>query len=306
MMTGISNSTSAFFDRSLGQMNDLRASLERFQTQIATGVRIERGSDDPVAAARLRALTRLERRGETEAENAARLGQDLTQASNEIEGVVAILQRVRELAVAAGSDTAGASGREAIALEIEQLGEELFARSNARSITGAPLFAGTAGAPAFVRDAAGNVTYNGNSQNGTVPVAAGTQIERGVTGDQLFEFDVNGTPDSAFNVLSGLALAPRGGAADPAQAAQDALAGIDAALDSATRSQTIIGTRLDWVNAIQQDQETRALDVAAQRSQIGDTDVTDAIVRLQQVLTALEASQASFTRISSLSLFNAL
>lgn len=306
MMTGISNSTSAFFDRSLGQMNDLRASLERFQTQIATGVRIERGSDDPVAAARLRALTRLERRGETEAENAARLGQDLTQASNEIEGVVAILQRVRELAVAAGSDTAGASGREAIALEIEQLGEELFARSNARSITGAPLFAGTAGAPAFVRDAAGNVTYNGNGQNGTVPVAPGTQIERGVTGDQLFEFDVNGTPDSAFNVLSGLALALRGGAADPAQAAQDALAGIDAALDSATRSQTIIGTRLDWVNAIQQDQEIRALDVAAQRSQIGDTDVTDAIVRLQQVLTALEASQASFTRISSLSLFNAL
>ncbi|KEO85466.1 hypothetical protein EH30_13165 [Erythrobacter sp. JL475] len=306
MMTGISNSTSAFFDRSLGQMNDLRASLERFQTQIATGVRIERGSDDPVAAARLRALTRLERRGETEAENAARLGQDLTQASNEIEGVVAILQRVRELAVAAGSDTAGASGREAIALEIEQLGEELFARSNARSITGAPLFAGTAGAPAFVRDAAGNVTYNGNGQNGAVPVAPGTQIERGVTGDQLFEFDVNGTPDSAFNVLSGLALALRGGAADPAQAAQDALAGIDAALDSAIRSQTIIGTRLDWVNAIQQDQETRALDVAAQRSQIGDTDVTDAIVRLQQVLTALEASQASFTRISSLSLFNAL
>lgn len=306
MMTGISNSTSAFFDRSLGQMNDLRASLERFQTQIATGVRIERGSDDPVAAARLRALTRLERRGETEAENAARLGQDLTQASNEIEGVVAILQRVRELAVAAGSDTAGASGREAIALEIEQLGEELFARSNARSITGAPLFAGTAGAPAFVRDAAGNVTYNGNGQNGTVPVAPGTQIERGVTGDQLFEFDVNGTPDSAFNVLSGLALALQGGAANPAQAAQDALDGIDAALDSATRSQTIIGTRLDWVNAIQQDQETRALDVAAQRSQVGDTDVTDAIVRLQQVLTALEASQASFTRISSLSLFNAL
>lgn len=306
MMTGISNSTSAFFDRSLGQMNDLRASLERFQTQIATGVRIERGSDDPVAAARLRALTRLERRGETEAENAARLGQDLTQASNEIEGVVAILQRVRELAVAAGSDTAGASGREAIALEIEQLGEELFARSNARSITGAPLFAGTAGAPAFVRDAAGNVTYNGNGQNGTVPVAPGTQIERGVTGDQLFEFDVNGAPDSAFNVLSGLALALRGGAVDPAQAAQDALVGIDAALDSATRSQTIIGTRLDWVNAIQQDQETRALDVAAQRSQVGDTDVTDAIVRLQQVLTALEASQASFTRISSLSLFNAL
>lgn len=305
-MTGVTNSTSAFFDRSLGQMSDLRTTLERLQTQIATGVRIERSSDDPVGAARLRALARLERRGETENENAARVEQDLSEASGQIDGMVLILQRARELAVAAANTPVGAEGRAAIAAEIEQLEQSLLDRANGLSITGEPLFAGTGNAPAFVRDASGAVIYGGNSQSIGVAVSPGIAIERGISGDQLLEFDVNGTPASAFSVLSGLAFALRGGAADPIAAAQDALAGIDAALESTSRNQTIIGSRLDWVIAVQQGQETRALDIAEQRSQVADTDVSDAIVRLQQTLTALEASQATFTRISSLSLFNAL
>ncbi|EAQ28885.1 Flagellin, N-terminus [Erythrobacter sp. NAP1] len=305
-MSFVSNSTGAFFERSLTQMGSLRKDVERLQTQIATGVRIERGSDDPVAASRLRALARLETRGATEAENAARLEQDLAEAGNQIEGVVSILQRARELAVLAASDTTGETGRAAIADELDQMSDELFARSNSLSITGAPLFAGTAGAPAFVRDANGVVTYNGNGQSGAIPVAPGTEIERGVTGAQLFEFDVGGAPTSSFAVIADLAIAMRSAGGDPAQAARDALAGIDAAIDTANRSQTVIGTRAGWVEAIQQDQQTRAIDVAEKRSQIADTDVADTIVRLQQALTALEASQASFTRVSSLTLFNAL
>jgi flagellar hook-associated protein 3 FlgL len=305
-MSFVSNSTGAFFERSLGQMAALRTSIEGLQNQIATGVRIQRGSEDPVGASRLRALTWLEVRSQTEQENAARLGQDLAEAANQIEGVVSILQRARELVIAAGSDPVGENGRAAIADELEQMGDELFARANARSITGAPLFAGTAKAPAFLRAADGTVSYNGNNQNGTVPVAPGTAIERGVTGAQLFEFDLGGTPSSAFAVLADLAAAMRGGAADPVQAAQAALAGIDEAIDTANRNQTVIGTRLAWVEAIERDNDTRAIDVAEKRSDIGDTDIADTIVRLQQTLTALEASQASFTRVSSLTLFNAL
>lgn len=305
-MTGITNSTGAFFDRSLGQMSNLRTTLERLQTQIATGVRIERSSDDPVGAARLRSLARLERRGETESENAARVEQDLTEASGQIDGMVLILQRARELAVAAANTPVGEDGRAAIAAEIEELEQSLFDRANGLSISGEPLFAGTANGPAFTRDANGNAVYGGNSQGIGVAVAPGIAIERGVSGDQLLEFDVDGAPTSAFSVLSGLASALRGGAADPIAAAQSALTGIDAALENTSRNQTIIGSRLDWVIAVQQDQQTRTLDIAEQRSQVADTDVSDAIVRLQQTLTALEASQATFTRISSLTLFNAL
>jgi len=292
--------------RSLAQMADLRGGIERTRTQIATGQKIERGSDDPAAAAQLRNVARRAALASVEGDNAARLGQDLGSASDELTAVTDLLQRARELAVQAANTPTGDDGQQAIAFELAQLSEELFTRANGTTLTGEPLFAGLTSDPAFTRDALGNVTYAGTPTSGAVPVAPGTAIERGLPGNQVFQFDLDGTPTSAFAVLGGLAAALGGAAADPAAAASAALAGIDAALDTAGRAQTILGTRMAWVEQVQQQQETRSVALAERRSRVGDTDIAEAIARLQQSLTALEASQAAFARISSLSLFDAL
>lgn len=305
-MSIVSNSTNAFYGRSLGQMSDLRGSIESLQAQIATGQRLERASQDPAAAARLRAITRSEALREIEEDNAAKLTQDLESAATELEGISEIISRARELASQAGSDTNGPSAREAIAAELEQLSEELFTRANGLTLTGEPLFAGTSGGPAYIRAADGTVTYNGNTSSAAVPVAPGTEIERGVNGTQIFEFDVGGTPNTTFALISGLASALRGGAADPGAVARDAIAGFDAALDASTRNQTVIGTRVAWVEVVEQNQFERSIATAEERSRVGDTDVGDTIARLQQTLTALEATQTTFSRVSSLTLFNAL
>ncbi len=269
-------------------------------------MRITRGSDDPAAASRLRTLTRTERLSEVQSDNADKLARDLDEAGDEVLGVANLLARARELAIAAANSPTGASGRAAIAEELAQLELELFDRANALTLSGEPLFAGTAAGPAFIRAADGTVTYNGNGEIASVPVAPGTEVERGLTGAQIFQFDLNGSPSSAFAVLSGLTAALQGGAADPAAAARAAIEGLDAAFDTATRGQTVLGTRLAWVEVIQDNQTQRALTVAEHKSQIGDTDLGEAIARLQQTLTALEASQASFTRVSNLTLFNVI
>lgn len=305
-MSFVSNATGSFFNRSLAQMANLRGGIERAQTQIASGNRIERGSDDPAAAAQLRSVARREALASVEGDNAARLGQDLGAASNEVEAVTALLQRARELALQAANTPTGADGRQAIAFELQQLSQELFSRSNGTSLTGEPLFAGLSSGAAFTQDAAGNVTYSGTPASGAVPVAPGTAIERGLPGNEVFEFDLNGTPSSAFAVLGGLAAALQGGAADPVAAANAALEGIDAALDTTNRAQTILGTRMAWVEQVQQQQADRGIALAERRSRVGDTDIAEAIARLQQSLTALEASQAAFARVSSLTLFDAL
>lgn len=305
-MSFVSTSTGSFFNRSLAQMAELRGAIERNRSQIATGLRLERGSDDPAAAAQLRSVARRGALAAVERENAARLGEDLGAAATELEGVTALLQRARELAVQAANTPTGEDGRRAIAFELGQLTEELFSRANATSLTGEPLFAGLSSDPAFVRDAAGNVTYAGTATSGAVPVAPGTAIERGLPGSEVFQFDLGGTPTSAFAVLGGLAAALDGGSPDPAGAALAALEGIDAALDTTNRAQTILGTRMAWTEQVQQQQATRGVTLAERRSRVGDTDVAEAIARLQQSLTALEASQAAFARVSSLSLFDAL
>lgn len=305
-MSFVSNSTGAFYERSLGQLSALRASLEGLQNQISTGVRIARGSEDPAAASRLRSLARIERLSEVQADNSDKLARDLDEAGDALLGVANLLSRARELAILAANDPTGESGRAAIAQELAQLEEELFDRANAKTLTGEPLFAGTASGPAFVRAADGTVSYNGNGDIASVPIAPGTELERGLTGAQIFEFDVNGAPTSAFAVLAGLSAALQPGGADPAAAARAALEGLDAALDATTRSQTVLGTRLAWVEVVQDNQATRALNLAEQQSDIGDTDLGEAVARLQQTLAALEASQLSFTRVANLTLFNAL
>ncbi len=305
-MTSITNSAGSFFNRSLAQMSDLRGGIERARSQIATGRRIERGSEDPAAAAQLRSVARREALAKVEGDNAARLGQDLGAASNEIEAVTALLQRARELAVQAASTPAGDRARQAIAFELEQLGEQLFGRANATSLTGEPLFAGQSSGAAFTRDAAGNVIYAGTPTSGGVPVAPGTAIERGLPGDAVFEFDLGGAPTSAFAVLGALSTALLGGAGDPVAAAGAAIAGIDAALDTTNRAQTILGTRMAWVEQVQEQQGDRNIALAERRSRVGDTDIAEAIARLQQSLTALEATQSAFARVSSLTLFDAL
>ncbi len=305
-MSSLSTSFGGFFERSITQMNGLRRQIDRAQTQIATGARIERGSQDPAAAAALRVLDRRVRLGEAASSNAAQLGQELGLADRELQGVTALLQRARELAVAAANDPAGANGRAAIANELVQLEQELFARANATAPGGDPLFAGLAPGPAFTRDASGIVSYAGTSQVPAVPLAPGTSIERGLAGSQIFEFQQNGTPTSAFAVMAALTTALITGTGDPAAAAREAIAGLDGALETVSRAQTIIGTRAVWVEMIQTEQGNRAVDLAERRSEVGDTQIGEAIVRLQQMMTALEASQSAFARVSGLNLFRAL
>lgn len=305
-MSSLSTSFGGFFERSISQMNGLRRQIDRSQTQIATGQRIERGSQDPAAAAALRVLDRRARLGQAAGQNAAQVAQDLGLADRELQAVTNLLQRARELAVAAANDPLGANGRGAIATELAQLSEELFARANAATPTGEPLFAGLAAGAAFTRDASGVVSYVGTANVGSVPLGPGTSVERGLPGSQIFEFDAGGTPTSAFAVLGTLAAALASGTGDPAAAARDGISGIDGALDNVSRAQTIIGTRMVWVEMIQTEQRNRAVDLAERRSEVGDTQIGDAIIRLQQSLTALEASQAAFARVSGLSLFRAL
>ncbi|NCP14671.1 MAG: flagellar biosynthesis protein FlgL [Sphingomonadales bacterium] len=305
-MSSVTNSTGSFFNRSLAQMADLRSGIERTRSQIATGRKIERGSQDPAAAAQLRSVAQREALASVEGDNAARLGQDLGAAATEVEAVTALLQRARELALQAANAPTGADGRQAIAAELEQLSQELFSRANGTSLTGEPLFAGQSSGVAFTRDAAGVVTYAGTPESGAVPVAPGTAIERGLPGNEVFQFDLNGTPSSAFAVLGGLTAALQGGAPDPVAAANAALEGIDAALDTTNRATTILGTRMAWVDQVQDQQGDRKIALAERRSRVGDTDIGDAIARLQQTMTALEASQAAFARVSALTLFDAL
>ena len=95
----------------------------------------------------------------------------------------------------------------------------------------------------------------------------------------------------------------QGGSTDPATAARDSLDGFDDALASLTRSQTVAGSRIAWIDVIQERQTDQTLTRAQQKSDTGGVDFAGTVAELQQMLTVLEASQAGFTRLAGISLF---
>lgn len=296
----------AFHARATGQMSGLRREAERLQGQLASGERLARSSDDPVAAARLRLLGRAERLATVDAVNAQRAAADLSLAGDALEGIGADLIRVRELAVYAGSGALSAEGRAVIGQEIAELRGAILARANARDLSGNTLFGGQASGPAYALSPDGTATYAGTAQAGELPLGEGQSVGRGVTGPQFLALAMPEGSSDVLAFLSELSGTLQGNGGDPAGAANAAIGILDSALEAVTRSQTIIGTRLQWIEAVQERQVTSGEARAEASADAGGVDFAVTVARLQHTLTALEASQAGFARLSSLSLFDAI
>lgn len=145
----INLSTGAFYERSTSQIGTLRAKAESLQQQIGTGERLERSSDDPVAAARLRMLARNERISTVDTRNSELAEADLTLTDETLGSIADVVVRVRELAVQAASSTLSDAQRSVIGTEVASLRDNLVLLANSRNISGHALLGGQASGAAY-------------------------------------------------------------------------------------------------------------------------------------------------------------
>lgn len=299
-------STSAFYERSSLSIANLRARAEEYQAAIASGQRLSAGSDDPVAAARMRSLSRADAFSAIDTTNASRAASDLSMADKALSTFGDFITRVKELAVQAANGTLNASQRGGIATELRQISGELVNIANSRDSAGHALFGGETTGNAYSVNGAGVPVYVGTTSAGELSLGDGQSVTRGLTGPEFLNFTGPAGATDLFAVVKGLADALSGAAPDPAQSARDALGTLDAGLESVTTAQTVVGARLNWIDLT----TTRRIDLTEQRASeeadVGGTDLAATVTRLQETMTVLEASQASFARLSSLSLFDLL
>ena len=298
-------STQAFYDRFNRDTAALRGQANKLQAAISSGERLDRSSDDPVAASRLRILASRDASAAIDQTLAARASSDLMLADNALQSFADSTIRAKELAVQAANGTLSASQRAGIASELEQISGELLRLANSRDSAGHALFGGEAAGDAYATDSAGRVSYIGTATAGDLPLGDGQQVTRGLTGPEFLSLSINGTPTDLFSVVQDLAAALQSGS-DPAQSARDALGALDTGLETLTTRQTVVGTRLDWIDLNVERQNQMAELGNTEKAAVGGTDLVEAVARLQQTMTVLEASQASFARLSSLSLFDYL
>lgn len=298
----INLSTGAFFERATRQIGGLRERANDLQNQIGSGERLSRSSDDPVAAARLRTLARRERLSEVDQRNSDRATTDLQLTDKALSGLADLVIRAKDLAMQAANQTVGPDQRAMLSAEIEGVRESLLMIANSRDGGGLALFGGQA--PGLAYDNTG--TYVGTSTAETVEIGEGQTVTRALTGPEVLSFDQGGTTTNVFAVLAALGAALQDPTADHLTFAQGAIAGLDASLEQITTSQTIVGARMGWIEIIDERRVATGELVAAERADIGGADLATTMTRLQEVMTVLEASQASFIRVAGLSLFDKL
>ena len=305
-MVMISNSTSAFYERATLGMSTLRQQAEDLQSQLASGQKLSRSSENPVVASRLRQLARSDSLAEIDMVNANRATADLSLADQALSSFTGFVTRVKEIALAAGNDTLTSGQRASYGMELQGIHTSMVALANSRDSAGHSLFGGAMAGQPYSLDGSGNAVYGGTATAGEISLGEGQTVTRRLTGPEFLNFSVNGSPTDMMALVKGLADALNGGSADPAQAARDMLGAVDAGLDTITTAQTVVGSRLSWIDLTTEHRTNLGELRADEEQNIGETDIPTAMAKLTQMMTVLEASQGSFTKLSGLSLFDML
>ncbi len=292
--------TSLFYDASARRMSGLNARAGVLQAQIATGKKLAAPSDDAVASQQLAEFRRRDADGKVYGANMTVAGALLKQADSTLGSIAAQMQRAIELTTQASNGTLSVDDRRVIGAELSAIVGQLVDLGNTRDLRGQPLFGSADGVKAVARAADGSFAFASTTVS-PIPIADGQTVQATETAQRVF--GANGA--DVFTVLSTLAAALEAGTADGGEASGslDALTAANDQVGLVRASLGARGARIDLAQAMLVETNT---DREELRSSLEDVDVTAAVTELQKTMTVLQATQASFSKLSSLSLFSYL
>lgn len=292
----ISYSTNLFYNRSSSTMTSLTASANTLYEQLSTGKRILSPSDDGAAWQKLQGLAQAKADAKVDTANVKLAQGILAQADTALGAIGDQLKSASDLAIQAGNGTLTTDAKKAIATQLQGILDSVVALANGRDARGAPLFGG-AGDDAAVTLSGGKLAFAAGTA-GAIPIGDGQSVQASANASTFLKA---GDADLA-TVLTGMIDALNAGDALP-EGASDALKTIS---DQTTAVQASLGARAARVDLVAAQQTNAATDREATRSSLEDVDLTQAITDLQKTMTVLSATQASFSKLSALSLFDYL
>ena len=292
--------TSAFYDRASAAMTALSTRADTLQTQISSGKRLSAPSQDTAAYQRLAGIKRASANDAGYAANLQLAGSVLKDADTALTSITDRLQRASELALAAKTGTQNDTSRQAIADELDEIVASLVTLGNATDARGEALFGGADGAAGVTRDTTGGYSF-ASALIGAIPIGDDAKIQPSETAARVFQ--AGGT--DILSALAAFSTALKVGG-DVTAASNTAIGALADSSKQVATVQASLGARAARVE-VEQNQLTQVdTDREAIRSSIEDTDVTQAITDLQKTMTILSATQASFTKLANLSLFDYL
>jgi flagellar hook-associated protein 3 FlgL len=259
----------------INRQQNLSRAITETQIQISTGHRLQRASDDPVAAQRIATLGRAQSDNRIWAINLDRSISTNAQAETAVRSLADTLASARELVVAGANGATSSADRSLIADQLDGLATHVEQMASQKLPSGQPLFVAGAASPVRYRE---DVSF--------APVPARDDI-----------FSVNGV--SISQGLRDAAMALRSGAS--ADASLDVL---DSAINATSDMLGVIGQTAQQLDDLRKGIAEADINFASERSGLEDTDLSEALARLNTQTLTLEAAQSVFARINRQSLFD--
>jgi flagellar hook-associated protein 3 FlgL len=171
----------------VNSMLDQQAKLSKVQEQVATGRKITKPSEDPVAAAKIVNLNDILKTTDQFKSNITVARARLNLEEGALANSVGIYHRIRELALQANNATQTNETRGFIAEEVSQLTDELLSLANSSDSTGEFLFSGNKGQfKPFARNDKGTFDYYGDDGQRLIQIGPKRQIAINDSGNKIF------------------------------------------------------------------------------------------------------------------------
>jgi flagellar hook-associated protein 3 FlgL len=294
-------STNTIYQRGIAKISDLQSEQSRLQQQIASGKRVLRPSDDPIAASRSLEISHSQSLNTQYASNRQIANSHLTGLDSSLGSITELLTNTRTTLVG-NAGSLSADQRSVLSINIKATLNTLVGYANAKDLTGNYMYAGfQSDAKPFTATAAG-ATYNGDSNQLYLQVDNQRQMAVSYSGDSVFKAGSN----DVFATYSNLAAVldnPASTDADVINAVATAIASMDGAISTVANTRSAVGSKLNEVDALNESGSSRELQYAQALSELQDLDYAQALSDLSQQQLILEAAQKSFILTTGLSLF---
>jgi flagellar hook-associated protein 3 FlgL len=259
---------------------------------VATGIRVEKPSDDPVAAAEVMRINHALRAVEQFRRNTSAARVRVSAEESVLNQVSDILTRVKEVGVGQATDTASASNRFVAGEEVDRLLQQVIQLGNTRigndyifggSATSSPPFQGT--------------TYVGDDTVHQSEIGSAFTVDTNQTGRELF------VDSGVFSTLQNLRDAMR---TDDVDGIRAGLTALESGFENVQVHLTSIGARsreIDMAMVTHDETETNLL---SSRSDLREIDFEKATTEFLSTQTSLQAARAAASRFLETALTNFL
>lgn len=290
-------STAQFFKANADSMSRGQSKVSGIQAKLGSGKVINSPSEDTTKA---NTISKMEAQLEKLKVYSSSMDVAKTRLTSEesvLTSLTEVFQRLSELAIQGANGTMASEDRFVLAAEVSELRKEVFRLGNTKDLDGNYLFSGNRiNAPSFIEDANGSVAYNGDFGRLSVNVSDSREISINTLGNELLSSD-------DFEALKTLEEGLTDDDIDSIRGSVDSLKMVS---DRLSVSFGQMAGRFAAINTQSELNEEVSVRITNLLSQTRDLDYATAVTELSRETLALQALQASFTRISQLTLFNFL